>query len=245
VTTEVTNEQYWNEHAADYDQLYMSRWCQLEDERISAWLSAIVLPSVPTILDVGCGTGLALRQLSSAGIVCRYNGFDISPEMIRRFNAGHSTALSVRLMVADLATFEWPGHSRLDLITSIFGSMSFCEQRWVGLQRLANAQIKGDKIFLMALGRYSLRKILRGDFRDRGLYRTRSSKSDSAVRVFYDRRRDIVHHLENMGYRIVSLTGDGPACGLWENRLLWKLNHRIGILSPSLSHTIVVLGEKL
>src|SRR5690242_17818579 len=123
----VSNQEYWNEHAEEYDALYTSRWCQLEDERVTAWLKRLDLPVKPTVLDIGCGTGLGLKLLCQAGIICHYFGLDISPKMIEKFDLEPSCALSVNLTVADVATYEWPVDRKLNLIMSTYGPLSFSE----------------------------------------------------------------------------------------------------------------------
>jgi hypothetical protein len=97
----------------------------------------------------------------------------------------------------------------------------------------------------MFLSKYSLRRIIQLDFRNRGLYKTRGSRSAKSVAVYYERPAVVRSHLEEMGYQIHMLVGDGPACGVWEGPSLWRLHDLIGNLSPLLSHTIVVIREKV
>jgi SAM-dependent methyltransferase len=241
----VDSKTYWDEHARKYDSLYTSAWCQLEDRRVASCISLLALPPKPVVLDIGCGTGFALRQLSAAGIVPRYFGFDISSRMIECFDRTGAKFTSIVLSVSDLAAYEWHEATRPNLIISTYGSLSFCKDRWTAIRRLAALQKTGDKIFLMALGRYALRRLMRLDFWASGVYRTRASNSSSEVTVFYDRPHQIESMVTDMGYRLLLMRGDGPLCGVFERPGLWKANNLIGQHTTALSHTMILAGEKI
>jgi len=76
--------EYWNKKAkngsTDCERVEQSKRTQLM--RYEAFLQAHDLTD-RSILDVGCGTADLRKYLQARGVVCRYSGFDISPEMIK------------------------------------------------------------------------------------------------------------------------------------------------------------------
>jgi Methyltransferase domain len=239
------NRDYWDEHAHGYDSLYTSDWCQLEDRRVAADLVGLALPPGPiVVLDIGCGTGFALRQLGAIGVTAKYTGIDISPKMIASFNAGDMLADSIKLQVADFDQYTWQQDSRPTLIISTYGSINFSRNRWSALAQLSALQHRGDTIFMMVLNRYSLRRVIHLRLGSTEAYRTRSSHSSIQVPVFYDTVRTINANLTAMGYKMLLRRGDGPLSGLYEQPVLWRPNDWIGQRSTLLSHTITIAGRK-
>jgi SAM-dependent methyltransferase len=236
--------EYWDEVAAGFDSLYTSRWSQLEDLRVVGYLRSLALKPNPVVLDLGCGTGLGLRLLGEAEVSPHYHGIDISPKMLKAFSADRSTAQSVTLTVADLDSYEWTSAAAPDLIMSVFSSMSFCDDRWAALERLARHQRPGDKMFLMALSRYSLARLLHLRIGRHGFCRTRSATSRSCVRAYFDTPSSMRRNLEYMGYEVAVLDGDGPITGLMESRPLWRMNSSLGRALPGLSYTLIAVAEK-
>jgi ubiquinone/menaquinone biosynthesis C-methylase UbiE len=71
-----------------------------------AALAALELASGDRFLDVGCGSGAAVR--AAAEVVQRAVGVDISPEMIRRANQLASGASNVEFVVGDSEALPFP-----------------------------------------------------------------------------------------------------------------------------------------
>ena len=245
VGASISSEQYWNMCANEFDSLYTSRWSQLEDRRVTELLRNLDLVANPVVLDIGCGTGLGLRLLSRAHVVCHYHGIDIAPKMIEQFRTDESIAHSLELAVADMATYNWDRVPGPDLVMSVFSSMSFSEARWDSLRRIASRQPPGGKMLLMALSRFSLRRLLKFNFADEGLVGTRGSSFKESVHAYYETPRTMKANLEGMGYRILSLTGDGPLSGMWEAPGIWRINDRLGRMAPRFSYTLISVAEKV
>lgn len=237
--------EYWNQCADSFDALYTSEWNQLEDRRVSGHLASLNLPPNPSVLDLGCGTGLGLRLLSAANIGCHYHGVDISPRMIEKFKAEDSIAKTISVTVADMATYDWPDDRPLNLVMSVFSSMSFSRQRWEVLSRISERQKSGDKIYLMSLSRFSLYRLIRGKFSEEGTCRTRGSSSREVVRAYFETPRRMRRNLESVGYKVESIIGDGPMSGLWEAPVFWRANDYLGRAWPTVSYTIIAIGEKV
>lgn len=242
---QVDNRSYWDAQAADYDSLYTTSWCKREDDRIRDWLPRLSLPDSPIVLDIGCGTGLFLRQLAAANIKSRYVGVDISQDMIANFNAVGTAAVSVEVTVADAADYQWPYAGPPDLIASIYSPLSFSPEYWTIIRRLAARQRPGDKLFITLLNRYSLRRILRGQFGACGTFKSRRCTQGNTVEAFFTRARHVQSAIAEAGYRVILLGGDGPLSGVLEVGPLWRANNWLGQASPALSHSIILIAEKL
>jgi SAM-dependent methyltransferase len=243
VGASLSSEEYWNLCANEFDSLYTSRWSQLEDDRVTDLLRSLDLAD-PVVLDIGCGTGLGLRLLSRAQVASHYYGIDIAPKMIEQFQTDESIAHSVELAVADMATYTWDRVPGPDLVMSVFSSMSFSEARWDSLRRIASHQVPGGKMLLMALSRFSLRRLLAGNLAEEGEIGTRGSSFKQSVHAFFETPRTIKTNLEEMGYRVVTLTGDGPLSGIFEAPGIWRLNDRLGRIAPRFSYTLISVAEK-
>jgi SAM-dependent methyltransferase len=241
----VDNRSYWDAQAADYDSLYTSSWWRREDDRISGWLPRLTLPDNPTVLDIGCGTGSFLRQLAAANIKSRYFGVDISPDMVANFHSDEAAAVSIEVTVADAADYQWPHESGPNLIASIYSPLSFSEERWTVIRRLAARQLPGDKLFITLLNRYALRRLMSGQFSASGDFSSRGSRQRSTVEVFFERARHVQSTVVNSGYRVIFLGGDGPLSGVLEVSPLWHLNAWLGKATPALSHSIILIAEKV
>jgi ubiquinone/menaquinone biosynthesis C-methylase UbiE len=97
---------WFDRRAGGYESGFTARW---RDPAQRASLAALELTADDRLLDVGCGTGWAVRAAAaSAGSVV---GVDLSPEMIRRArelaggigNVGFAIADSERLPFPDVA----------------------------------------------------------------------------------------------------------------------------------------------
>jgi len=116
-----------------------------------------ILPLVPgakagldegiDVLDVGCGTGLALILMAKAFPVSRFRGYDIDGEAIARGNAeaAQQGVGNLRLEVRDVATLN--GSHSFDLITA-FDAVHDQAQPDKVLENIANALRPGGT-FLM------------------------------------------------------------------------------------------------
>jgi SAM-dependent methyltransferase len=227
------NEAYWDEHASHYDALYTSLWWIREDNRINTWLIRLSLPTMSTVLDIGRGTGFVLRQLATIGIKSRYFGVDISSGMIKEFHPDDAPYASLYLIETDIADYQWPYPAGPDLITSIYCPLSFSEHRWSVIRRLAATQQAGDKLFIMLLNRYSLRRLLHLELGARGSYKARESNRRSTVEVFYDRPAEIRAAIAEARYQTLFFTGDGPLTGVLEATPLWQANAWLGKISTA------------
>lgn len=97
-------QQHFDRWSQDYDSGPNSNWLQ-------AWQTKIVEVMSPQpgerILDVGCGTGFAVRQLSqrlTTGKVC---GVDISQAMLAKAKTNTADCENVELLLGDAANLPY------------------------------------------------------------------------------------------------------------------------------------------
>jgi SAM-dependent methyltransferase len=123
-----TPVRFYDELAEVYDSRYFTPTPLFENEVVRHLLS-LIAPPQPRLLDIGCGTGLALDlKLTS---IENYVGVDPSRGMLsklrEKFPAAH----------ADLATFEeWfdqggQGSEPFDVAISLFGSPSYITPAYI------------------------------------------------------------------------------------------------------------------
>lgn len=240
----VDNRTYWNGRASEYDAAYQSFWSSSEDSSVTRLLRSMNLPPSPTVVDLGCGTGLGLRLLGEADIRPHYFGVDIAEEMLGKFDAGCSKPETLSLHHLDIGSIQPASFPVPDLVLSTFGSMNFVAGRWYVVEAFGHRQRSGSKILLMLLNRWSLGRLIHARCSSEGRYRTRSMPDESDVWAYFDTCRSACRHLDNAGYEVLDVSGGGPLSGVFEARMLWSLNERIGIRTTFMSHLITIVGER-
>lgn len=235
---------YWDHQAATYDAIYNSQWSLAENNRVVSLLRSLNLPVKPTILDLGCGTGLGLRLLGEAGIEPHYFGIDISENMLKNFDKGEASPLSITLQRCDIGSLESLSIPSPDLILSTFGSLNFAEERWTTIKNMTELQAIGSKIMVMLLNQWSLRRLIKGNCFATGRYQTRSTQDNIDVLAYFDSVKGASNSLIESGYKISHVSGGGPFAGVLELDSLWQLNEKIGDCTTLMSHMITLIGER-
>lgn len=131
-----------------YDSIgpgYDGDWCSPSDleenERVRELIIDRFGAHAPTVLDVGCGTGLLLDMKVTAPSL--YTGFDPSQGMLNQFVLKHPQVKRVFPMTArQFLDTAQPQPRSYELVIAMFGVASYLEPRDVeDLARLASSQV--------------------------------------------------------------------------------------------------------
>src|SRR5262245_33278377 len=113
-------QSYWDAISDRYDQLYMAQWSDLENRWVQRRLSFVRTLPAPTVLDLGCGTGLGLRIIRRLNRYAHYVGVDISAQMVGTFAEANGAA-NVHLGSMDDLGFLNDG--QVHVVISLFSSV--------------------------------------------------------------------------------------------------------------------------
>ena len=101
----------YNNLAEEYDAKYKSVQSQRENKAIYEILKDLVNPENDRVLDLGCGTGLAVDLID----IKKYIGLDKSKNMIEIFKGKHADKTVIQCNAKDFKCYE-----PFDVILSLF-----------------------------------------------------------------------------------------------------------------------------
>ena len=234
--------EYWGSVAQDYDQLYNSRWCQLEDAQTVEFLDQTLPKGAVRVLDLGCGTGLGYRLSKMARPSLDYVGLDLSTTMLEQARRAAPGLLFEEGTMTDLSRFE---SSSFDGVIAIYTALSYSEDLEATLNEVSRVLRKGGGVFLSMLNRWSFRRLLRLRFGKRERYRTRHSpRTKLWVPANLASWHDLTRRVRSMGFRNFSLLGRSLCAGTFEYPRLWSFDTKCSALLPWVCNTLVIRGKK-
>jgi SAM-dependent methyltransferase len=132
----------WTEQADRYDRASARIWQRFLDTHL--------VGSADHVLDVGCGTGAATRDLARAASDGEVIGIDLSTRMLElaRTRSAAEGLANVTFVRGDAQVFPFEPQA-LDLVVSSFGAMFFNDPV-AAFANLAGAQREGGTIALLA-----------------------------------------------------------------------------------------------
>lgn len=126
---------YYDNLSGEYDGMYQGEKCLNENDQVSKLINY----QSGSVLDIGCGTGLAIDLMEPES----YQGVDPSSGMIQELRAKYGEEVE-----ATCSKFEqWYSPETFDYVIALFGAASYVDPRaW---SRLNKALSAGGKYFLM------------------------------------------------------------------------------------------------
>jgi ubiquinone/menaquinone biosynthesis C-methylase UbiE len=160
--------QAFNDRAASYEAGRLGQLHRDFADR-AIRIALAVAPAPSRVLDVGSGTGYALRQLAAAlPDAAELTGVDAAPEMVRVANEANGDR-RVRFIEGTAEQLPWPDAS-VDLVISTTSFDHWADQR-AGLAECARVLVPGGHLVLSDLFSVWLTPTLLG--RRRGKARTK------------------------------------------------------------------------
>jgi SAM-dependent methyltransferase len=232
---EIAQRSYWDSEAPGYDGLYTDPWSRMENQRVIStlgWLRGVERPSV---LDLGCGTGLGYELCRSANSDIRYTGLDVAPAMLDRLREKHP---GLPVIVGPMERVSSLVDGTYDAVVSFYSSMSYAISLDVVLAECRSVIKPGGHLRVSVLNRRSLRRILHGRLGDYELYRTRHSSSANVVEARCYGRSSVATIGRRLGYELVRMDGISLLGGLLERRGLWGWDQRLATRASGLAHIV-------
>jgi SAM-dependent methyltransferase len=106
------------------------------------------LPSRPTMIDLGCGPGLFLRDLGQRYPAATLYGYDVTPAMIAHGRQLPSTGAQTTLVLHDVATQPLPHAAGTVHLVSMSSVLHVFEEAWPVLAEIRRLLAAGG-IFLL------------------------------------------------------------------------------------------------
>ena len=132
-------ERMINTHDGRFGELFWSFF----DEHVAG-----SLPDVPTILDVGCGPGLFLRDLQQRIPNAVLTGTDITPGMVEYAESVEFPDPRPRLIVHDVTTEALPAEDDSVDLLSMVAVLHVLDNPFVPLREIRRV-LKSDGVFLL------------------------------------------------------------------------------------------------
>ena len=165
---------------------YFSRVIRRRKEYALEMIKALPVPRGGTALDIGCGSGVYLKELLSRGYEA--TGLDVSAEMLavckQRLGAGAEKGQRVHLVQGDVEHLPFPdNHFDLVLCIGVFGYLLSDDRAITEIRRVLKPEghllLNLTNLYSLSDADYVLRKKLSS------LVRRRPSESDAAVGLDY------------------------------------------------------------
>jgi SAM-dependent methyltransferase len=232
-------QQYWNEVANKYDHLYDGHWSQMEDAWVELRLSFIANLAQPTIIDLGCGTGLGRRLIHQLNPRAEYVGMDISNSMARV-----ATADNASVTVASMDDLSFFADASADVVLALFSSLSFAFEPGRVVNEIGRILRPSGYAYLSALSRGALSRLGRGGTKT-GWYRTRGDRRPGAGTAAHFLDIDDMRRFGHVaGLSIVSAEGINAFSGVCEMPCIWPIGQLIAQIFPGSAHLIDVTFKK-
>ncbi|MDQ7909841.1 class I SAM-dependent methyltransferase [Phytohabitans sp. ZYX-F-186] len=232
-------QRYWDGISDRYDQFYAGRWSRREnswvEERLSAFLGVVPAPSV---LDLGCGTGLGLKMVQNLNPYARYVGVDVSPQMLATLDVDGAD----ELYEASMDDLHFLDDKSFNVVLSLFSSISYaCDTAGV-FREVSRLLAPEGYAYLSVLSERALSRARSRDRRD--FYRTRGDDRPENVPVRLHTVEGVRQLCAAAHLKVEWMTGMNLFSGVVEWPWLWRPGRWGAERFPDRAHTIELLVRK-
>lgn len=231
---------YWDTLATHYDQLYCDRWSMLENVEVRNYLARILSPEC-SVLDLGCGTGLAYEIISTMIEPHRYFGIDISPRMIDLAKKKHPHG---SFMVGNMSSLSALRPRRFDAIVALSSSLSYSCSPSVTLRDAFTLLNPSGSLLVSMLGRWSVRRLIQAKLGSIERYGTRGASTNSAPGAWVFGPVQARRLVEAAGFVRCSTWAQGALSGVLQAPCLWHASRTMAQVFPLLGHTLYVQASR-
>jgi SAM-dependent methyltransferase len=222
-------QNYWSDLTPQYDDLYRSRWSELENQWVAARLRFLGdLPASPSVLDLGCGTGLGAKLALEWTDLDRFVGVDITPDMARVT----SEAFGVQTHVGAMDELNWVPSETIDAVICLFSAASFVSNPDRLFREISRVLKPGGRAHISTLGRDFLGNP------NEVRFRTRGHRSPGSVPARRFRPKHLRHFATKSGLDVEKVEGMNALSGICEAASLWHIGRLVARMFPATSHLI-------
>lgn len=231
---------YWDGISREYDALYQNYWSRRENTWVERRLSFLAELQAPTVLDLGCGTGLGLQMVRNINDFAQYIGLDISPGMLGELMDKGAT----KVEIGSMEDLSFLGTGSVDAVISLFSSVSYARRTEAVLNEVSRVLAPGGYAYLSLLSSSALSRLRTGSAS--GRYRTRGDRrADNSVPVRAYTCTTVIGMGLHAGLQPVRVTGMNLFSGLAEVPRLWTAGRLGARLLPNRAHTIEAIFQKV
>lgn len=232
--------QYWDGVADKYDCLYQGRWSHMEDAWVALQLSFIADLTRPSIVDLGCGTGLGWRLIKPINPYAEYRGIDISPSMAQMAaNSG------INVTVGSMDDLSFLADSSIDVVIALSSSLSFAFEPARVISEVSRVLRPSGHAYLSALSRKALSRLCRS-INSPAQYWTRGDicRGSGAPAHLFN-----IDEIKRLGYMtgLVALSAKGinALSGVCEVPFIWSLGRLATSINRNFAHLLDLHFQKV
>lgn len=239
---------YWDQIAPRYDSFYTGAWAKLENDAIET----VVVDCINTvqslgpvnIIDFGCGTGLGALFSQRADRPFAYTGVDISRRMltIAQKQLSH---LQPTLLCCAMEKVEEVSSQSQHVALCLFTALSFSENPQQAIAEMLRVLRAGGCVIVSALGRFSLRRLVRLRLARREAYQTRGDSSallPPPAHTFSS--RTLTRLLTEAGFQVKSVFGISCLADITTSTKFWSFDVALCRRMPNTGHMLFAVAAK-